>query len=129
MVGGRFRTIGTGDNHIPGVQVEDLAKAYLLAIQKKPWGEKFIITDDSPCTTREFNNFMADCLDIPHPGKIPSFVVRMVIGKKEQYLFAQPLKSRGQINGRILPVEVKLCFLILWRAKTHPYIVGYSIFL
>lgn len=82
ILNGRFLTIGKGKNHIPRIYVEDLAKAYLLAIQKKPWGEKFIIADDTPCTSFEFNNFMADCLDMPHPGRIPSFIVRMVIGKK-----------------------------------------------
>jgi nucleoside-diphosphate-sugar epimerase len=81
MQSGKFRTIGQGSNHIPRIHVEDLAKAYLLAIQKKPWGEKFIITDDTPCTVREFNNFMAECMEIPHPGKIPAFIVRLVIGK------------------------------------------------
>jgi nucleoside-diphosphate-sugar epimerase len=79
---GSFRTIGRGDNYIPRIYVEDLAKAYLLAIQKKPWGEKFIVADDIPCTAFEFNNFMADCMKVPRPKKIPSFIVRMVIGKK-----------------------------------------------
>jgi nucleoside-diphosphate-sugar epimerase len=81
MRSGRFRNIGKGNNYIPRIFVDDLAKAFLLAVQKKPWGEKFIIADDTPCTVREFNNIMADCMGIPHPGKIPAFIVRLLIGK------------------------------------------------
>ncbi len=78
---GRFGVVGAGDNHIPRVHVEDCAGAYALAIDKLPVGEAYILADDTPCTTREFTEFMAECMGRPVPRTIPRFIARLVLGK------------------------------------------------
>ncbi|MHA1930516.1 MAG: NAD-dependent epimerase/dehydratase family protein [Candidatus Thorarchaeota archaeon] len=85
MESGRFGIFGKGDNCIPRVHVEDCASAFLHAMEKLPIGEKFIIADDTPCTTREFTEYMASCAGKSKPRTIPSFIARLVLGK---YLFA-----------------------------------------
>ncbi|MFW9907152.1 MAG: NAD-dependent epimerase/dehydratase family protein [Candidatus Thorarchaeota archaeon] len=80
MMSGRFGIFGKGDNYIPRIHVEDCANAYLLAIEKNPVGEKYIIADDTPCTTREFSEYMAFCGGKPAPRTLPNFVARLVLG-------------------------------------------------
>jgi nucleoside-diphosphate-sugar epimerase len=81
MIKGKYRVVGRGDNCIPRIHVEDCAEAYVLALEKLPVGERFIIADDGPCTVREFTDFMADQMHVPRPKSVPRFVIRAVLGK------------------------------------------------
>jgi hypothetical protein len=80
MKKGRYRIIGSGDNHIPRVHVEDCAEAYIQVLKKMPVGEKFIIADDEPCTLRDFSDFMAACMNVPKPKSFPGFMAKWAIG-------------------------------------------------
>ena len=80
MKNGRSGVFGRGDNHIPRVHVDDCAQAFVLAIEKQPVGESFIIADDTPCTTREFTERMAECMGLPKPRTVPIFMARIILG-------------------------------------------------
>jgi nucleoside-diphosphate-sugar epimerase len=80
MKNGRSGVFGKGDNHIPRVHVDDCAQAFVLAVEKQPVGESFIIADDTPCTTREFTERMAECMGLPKPRTAPMFIARIVLG-------------------------------------------------
>ena len=81
MKKGRYRVIGAGNNYFPWVHVDDLVAAYLLAVEKQPLGQHFILADDVPCTMREFGEHLAKCLGARRPGSVPGFVVRLVMGR------------------------------------------------
>jgi nucleoside-diphosphate-sugar epimerase len=81
MKKGKYRVVGAGDNYIPRIHVEDCAEAYVQALEKMPVGERFIIADDGPCTTREFADCMAENMKVPKPKSVPGFVIRAVLGK------------------------------------------------
>ncbi len=74
--------VGRGDNHIPRVHVEDCAEAFALAVEQQPVGESFIIADDTPCTVREFTEFMAQCLGLPRPRSVPMALAKLVMGRR-----------------------------------------------
>ena len=78
---GKFGVVGKGENRIPRIHVEDCAEAYALAIDKLPAGESFIIADDTPCTMREFMDYMASCAGMSKPRTIPRILARLVMGK------------------------------------------------
>ena len=80
MKSGRSGVFGRGDNHIPRVHVDDCAQAFVLAVEKQPAGESFIIADDTPCTTREFTERMAECMGLPQPRTVPMFMARIILG-------------------------------------------------
>lgn len=80
MKKGRSGVFGRGDNHIPRVHVDDCAQAFVLAVEKQPVGESFIIADDTPCTMRDFTEFMAECMGLSKPRTIPIFIARIVLG-------------------------------------------------
>jgi nucleoside-diphosphate-sugar epimerase len=81
MKKGKYRVVGSGDNYIPRIHVEDCAEAYVRALEKMPVGEKLIIADDGPCTVREFADCMAKNMKVPKPKSVPGFVIRAVLGK------------------------------------------------
>jgi nucleoside-diphosphate-sugar epimerase len=81
MLKGRMKVIGSGKNCIPNIHACDAANAIVKAVEKLPLGEKFIIADDAPVTQEDFTFYMAELMGLQKPGKIPGFVVRLVIGK------------------------------------------------
>jgi nucleoside-diphosphate-sugar epimerase len=80
MKSGRSGVFGRGDNHIPRVHVDDCAQAFVLAVERQPVCESFIIADDTPCTTREFTERMAECMGLPKPRTVPMFMARIILG-------------------------------------------------
>ncbi len=76
----RMKIIGSGKNCIPNIHAADAALAIVQAIKKKPFGEKFIIADSTPATQEEFTGYMANLMNKKKPGKIPGFIVKLVIG-------------------------------------------------
>lgn len=78
---GRNTIFGNGSNRIPRIYVDDCAEAFVKIIEKKPVGEKYIIADDYACTTLEFNSYLSELLDKPPPGKLPKFLLRMIMGR------------------------------------------------
>jgi nucleoside-diphosphate-sugar epimerase len=81
MKKGKYRVVGTGDNYIPRIHVEDCAEAYVRVLENMPVGERFIIADDGPCTMREFADLTADCMKVSRPKSVPGFVIRIALGK------------------------------------------------
>jgi len=75
------KIIGKGDNFIPNIHAEDAAEAIIKAIEKLPLGEKFIITDDTPVSQKDFNNYMAELMNKKRPKHIPAFIIRLALGK------------------------------------------------
>jgi nucleoside-diphosphate-sugar epimerase len=45
---GVVRFVGKGENHWTWVHIDDVARAYLLALEKRPAGEMFLIVDGNP---------------------------------------------------------------------------------
>lgn len=73
---GKFRFIGSRDNVIPIVHVDDVAQAMLLAARTpKARGRIYQITDGSRTTIGEFVNQLAELLDCPKPEKVLKYFV------------------------------------------------------
>ncbi len=104
---GKFGIIGKGDNRIPRIHVEDCAEAYALAIEKMPLNESFILADDTPCTMREFTEFMASYVGMSKPRTIPKIMARLVMGK----LLLETMDMDCVVSNRkmkqVLGVELK----------------------
>ncbi|MFW6327934.1 MAG: NAD-dependent epimerase/dehydratase family protein [Bacteroidota bacterium] len=104
---GRFRIVGKGDNYIPRVHVADCADAYVKAIEKKPYGEKFILADDKPVTTKEFHNYLADKLGVKRPKNFPLFLVRLGAGKRIADTVSMNAKVSNKKAKRTLGWQLK----------------------
>jgi NAD dependent epimerase/dehydratase family enzyme len=42
--------------------------------------EKYIVSDSTPSTFREFTDFTADQIGVKHPGNVPVFLAKAVLG-------------------------------------------------
>jgi nucleoside-diphosphate-sugar epimerase len=77
----RYKIIGKGENHMPLIHASDAADAIMASIDKKPFGEKFIIADDTSVSQKDFTYYMAALMGVNKPGSIPGPVIKMVLGR------------------------------------------------
>jgi nucleoside-diphosphate-sugar epimerase len=71
MARGRYRLVGSGDNFVSRIHVDDLAahiEAALLSDVSGAWP----VADEEPCTSSEIARFCADLLTLPVPDSIPA---------------------------------------------------------
>lgn len=114
MKKGKYRVVGSGDNYIPRIHVEDCAEAYIRVLEKMPLGERFIVADDGPCTVREFADSMAENMNVSKPKSVPGFVIRCLMGKL--------LYETATMNCRVSNVNAKK--RLDWHLKYPTYREG-----
>ena len=78
---GRFAIVGRGKNLWDVVRVEDVAAAFVAAMERAPAGSLFHVVDDEPVIYRDFVAATADALGAGRPRRIPAFVARIAAGR------------------------------------------------
>jgi nucleoside-diphosphate-sugar epimerase len=90
-----------GGQRVTGiVHVEDLAEAMLLAAEKAPSGERYIISAGD-LTTREMFEILGREIGVPVPGEAPKFLVRLLgnlLDPVGRSLSWQPPLSRERVH-------------------------------
>jgi len=102
MEKGRSKIIGKGDNYIPNIHANDAADAIIKAIERIPIGEKFIIADDTPVTQKDFTIYMAELMNKKRPGKIPGFIIKLILGRDFYEIIRMNCKVSNEKAKRIL---------------------------
>ena len=69
-----------GDYYKGFVHVEDAVNSMISVLEQKSFGESFIVADSMPTTFKEFSNFTADQINAKHPGSVPIFLAKAVLG-------------------------------------------------
>lgn len=77
---GQLRVFGKGENYWSPVHVEDLARAYVRAVERDVSGEVINVVDDEPLRLRELVDTFTDASDRPRVGSIPPWLLGLVIG-------------------------------------------------
>ncbi|WP_188152164.1 NAD-dependent epimerase/dehydratase family protein [Teredinibacter waterburyi] len=77
---GKYQYPGSGDNYLPFVHVNDLAKAYVLASQKAPSGHIINVVDDSPITVKDMAAKLLSSFNGGKASSVPSWVVGLFAG-------------------------------------------------
>ena len=75
-----FRMPKGGEYYKGFVHVDDAVKSMIAILEHKSFGESFIVADSMPITFKEFSNFTADQIDAKHPGSVPIFLAKAVLG-------------------------------------------------
>jgi dihydroflavonol-4-reductase len=75
-----FRLPKNGDYYKGFVHIEDAVGAMISILEKKSNDEKYIVSDSTPSTFREFTDFTADQIGAKHPGNVPVFLAKAVLG-------------------------------------------------
>jgi len=107
MEKGRSKIIGKGDNYIPNIYAGDVANAIMKAIERMPIGEKFIIADDTPVTQKDFTLYMAELMNKKRPGKIPGFVIKLILGKDFYEIIRMNCKVSNKKAKKVLGWHLK----------------------
>jgi nucleoside-diphosphate-sugar epimerase len=94
--------IGKGENFIPNLYAGDAAEAIIKAMEKLPFGEKFIIADDTPVTQRDFSLYMAEIMKKKRPIYLPAFIFRLIAGKDLFEVIRMNCKVSNEKAKRIL---------------------------
>lgn len=92
---GKIVILGGGKNIVPRIHVEDCANAYVLAIEKQPVGERFILCDDTPCTVEEFMTYLGMIYGARRILRPPDFILRLFLGK---WIF-QTIKMNAMVSN------------------------------
>ena len=91
-----------GGNYYKGfVHVEDAVGSIIAILEKQAFGESFIIADSMPVSFKEFSNFTADQINAKHPGSVPVFLAKAVLGSDLIKLLTTSMKVS---NKKILKI-------------------------
>ena len=91
-----------GGNYYKGfVHVEDAVGSIIAILEKQAFGESFIIADSMPVSFKEFSNFTADQISAKHPGSVPVFLAKAVLGSDLIKLLTTSMKVS---NKKILKI-------------------------
>lgn len=82
---GKMKIVGSGNNHIPLVHVDDVAEAFILAIRNEnAKNEDFNLVGDESLTQRELFGLVAKKLDVAQPSRhVPVMLAYVVAGIRE----------------------------------------------
>jgi nucleoside-diphosphate-sugar epimerase len=105
---GRFALVGDGQNFVSLVSVQDVARAIVAAIERKPSGRRFVIVDDEPVRQADFVAFLAEGLGVPIPRlKVPLWVAGLVVGKAAAETAAADVRGSNQRMKSELDVKLE----------------------
>jgi len=90
---GKFKLPKGGDYYRSVIHVEDAVSALIAIAEKKAQSDSFVITDSNPVLFKDFINFTCDKLGVKHPGSVPTFLVKAVLGGDFVKLLTTPVKT------------------------------------
>jgi nucleoside-diphosphate-sugar epimerase len=95
---GRFAVIGSGENLWDVVHVDDVAAAFVLAVEAAPPGSIYHVVDDQPITFYEFMSLTARELGLAAPRRTPAALASLVAGRNA---VAAAVRSARSSNAKI----------------------------
>jgi len=75
-----FRLPKNGEYYKGFVHIDDAVGSTISILEHNSKNETFIVSDSSETTFREFVNFTADRIGVKHPGNVPVFLAKAVLG-------------------------------------------------
>jgi len=96
-----FRIPAGGDYYKGFVHVDDAVGSMIAVLEQKSFGESFIVADSQPVTFKEFSNFTADQIGAKHPGSVPTFLAKAVLGGDLIKLLTTSMKVSNEKISKI----------------------------
>ena len=87
-----FRLPGGGKYFKGFVNVDDAVGSMMAVFEKQAFGESFIVADSEPALFKDFVNFTADQIGAKHPGNVPAFLAKAVLGSDLVKLLTTSMK-------------------------------------
>ena len=93
---GSFRMPKSGEYFRCLVHVDDVVNSLIAIIEKNRYDESFIISDSNPVLFKDFINFTSDKLGVKHPGSVPTFLAKTVLGGDFVKLLTTSIKASNE---------------------------------
>lgn len=93
---GSFRVPKSGEYFRCLVYIDDVINSLIAIIEKNQYDESFIITDSNPVLFKDFINFTSDKLGVKHPGSVPMFLAKAVLGGDFVKLLTTSVKTTNE---------------------------------
>lgn len=93
---GSFRIPKSGDYFRCLVHVDDVVNSLIAISQNNQFDDSFIITDANPILFKDFINFTCNKLGVKHPGSVPAFLAKTVLGGDFVKLLTTSIKASNE---------------------------------
>ena len=80
MLQSTFRLPGDGSYYKGFVHIDDAVGSMISVMEQNPKNGLFVVSDSFPATFREFANFTSEQIGAKHPGNVPIFLAKAVLG-------------------------------------------------
>jgi nucleoside-diphosphate-sugar epimerase len=91
----RLRCLGQGLNWWSCVHVDDLATAYVAALDRAEPGTAYAVVDDEPLRLRELTDLVTDAMGRPRVGTAPPAVLALLLGRPLVASLTTSFRIRG----------------------------------
>ena len=98
---GTFRIPGKGDYNKCFIHVDDAVGILVSIIKNNLKDQSYICSDSTSVTFKEFVNYTADKIGTKHPGGVPMFLAKGVLGGDLVKLLTTPMKISNQKVSKI----------------------------
>ena len=75
-----FRLPKGGEYYKEFVHIDDAVGSLVSILEKNRFNEKFNVVDSTPVKFKDFVNYTADLVGVKHPGNVPMFLVKALLG-------------------------------------------------
>lgn len=96
-----FRLPKGGDYYKAFVHVDDAVGSMISILEKNSAGDTYIVADPTSVKFKEFVNFTADNVGVNHPGTVPTFVAKAVLGEDLVKLLTTSIKVSNKKISQI----------------------------
>jgi nucleoside-diphosphate-sugar epimerase len=104
----RFALVGSGENFVSLVSVQDVAQAIVAAVEQRPAGRRFLVVDDEPVRQSEFVSFLAKGLHVPAPRRtVPVWLAGLIVGRAAAETAAADVRGRNERMKQELGVKLQ----------------------
>ena len=77
---GSFKLPSGGEYYRSFIHIDDAVSALVSIAEKNATNQSFVVTDSNPVVFKDFVNFVCDELGVKHPGNVPAFLAKAVMG-------------------------------------------------
>ena len=98
---GKFKIPKSGEYYRNFIHVDDAANALVTIGEKNAENSSFIVTDGHPIQFKEFINYACDLLGLKHPGGVPTFLAKAVLGGDFVKLLTTSIRTSNEKISKI----------------------------
>jgi nucleoside-diphosphate-sugar epimerase len=96
-----FRLPKNGEYYKGYVHIDDAIGSIMAILENVSKNETFIVSDSTPANFREFVDFTADQIGVKHPGSVPVFLAKAILGRDLIKLLTTSMKVSNKKISQI----------------------------